>query len=90
MKRPFGCVCLFFVLFIRLFYVCFPPKLPDYSALIGREVYAGGRVQGVKVQEINGEPQTVYILSQVSIEKNGAVSDYFSDKSISVQNTKEA
>ncbi len=90
MKRPFGCVCLFFVLFIRLFYVCFPPKLPDYSALKGREVYACGQVQGVKVQEINGESQTVYTISRTSLRENSAVSDYFSDKSISVQNTKEA
>ncbi|MBR3762453.1 MAG: DNA internalization-related competence protein ComEC/Rec2 [Lachnospiraceae bacterium] len=90
MKRPFGCACLFFVLFIRLFYVCFPPKLPDYSTLKGREVYACGQVQGVKVQEINGELQTVYTISRTSLRESSAVSGYFSDKSISVQNTKEA
>ena len=67
MKRPLGCACLFFILFIRIFYACFPPALPDYSYWQSREVYICGRVISQKYQEINSEPFVVYTLDQVQL-----------------------
>lgn len=88
MKRPLGCACLFFILFIRIFYACFPPALPDYSYWQSREVYICGRVISQKYQEINSEPFVVYTLDQVQLKESRAVnSRYLSDKSNSNQNT---
>lgn len=70
MKRPLGCACLFFILFISSFYILFPPCLPDYSAWQGRDMYVGGQVKSIKMQEINGEIKTVYLLDEVSIDEN--------------------
>ena len=90
MKRPLGCACLLFILLIRLFYILFPPFLPDYSAWKGRTVYVNGQVMSIKKQEISGETRTVYLLKEVSLEKSSATqSSYFSDKSNSVSNTKD-
>lgn len=69
MKRPLGCACLLFILFIRLFYLCFPPSMPDYAAWQGRKVYAYGRVSSVTLQEIQGETQIRYLLDQVSLKE---------------------
>ena len=90
MKRPLGCACLLFILFIRVFYTLFPPLLPDYSAWKGRTVYVNGQVVSIKEQEINGEIQTVYLLEGVSLEKSSTVqTSYLSDKNNSVSNTKD-
>ena len=90
MKRPLGCACLLFILFIRVFYTLFPPLLPDYSAWKGRTVYVNGQVVSIKEQEINGETQTVYLLEGVSLEKSSTVqTSYLSDKNNSVSNTKD-
>ena len=90
MKRPLGWTCLFFVLFIRLFYMLFPPALPDYSAWQSRDVYVNGQVISIKAQEINGEIQTIYLLEDVSLVEGGAAHNaYLSDKNNSVSNTKE-
>ena len=90
MKRPLGCACLLFILFIRVFYTLFPPLLPDYSAWKGRNVYVNGQVVSIKEQEINGEIQTVYLLEGVSLEKSSTVqTSYLSDKNNSVSNTKD-
>ena len=90
MKRPLGCACLFFILFIRLFYMMFPPGLPDYSAWQGRDVYAGGRIISIKTQEINGEVKTIYLLGDVSVEESSTAQKAdLSDKNNSVLNTKE-
>ncbi len=89
MKRPFGCACLFFILFIRVFYACFPPALPDYSSLQGREVYVSGQVISKKYQEVNEESCVVYTLGEVRLQKSSmAESDYFFDKN-ALQSTKE-
>ncbi|MBQ8816162.1 MAG: DNA internalization-related competence protein ComEC/Rec2 [Lachnospiraceae bacterium] len=88
MKRPLGCVCLFFILFIRIFYVCFPPALPDYGFWQSREVYVSGQVISKKYQEINNESRVVYTLNEVRLQENSAAkSDYVSDKNNSFQNT---
>ena len=90
MKRPLGCACLLFILFIRVFYIFFPPLLPDYSAWKGENVYVTGQVEAINKQEINGETRTVFLLKNVSLVKNGAVqTSYLSDKNISVSSTKD-
>ena len=91
MKRPLGCACLLFILFIRLFYVCFPPSLPDYGQMDGREVYINGQIISIKVQELYDGVQTVYTLSKVTVKESSAVSgdSYLSDKSISAEITQE-
>lgn len=91
MKRPLGWACLLFILFIRLFYVCFSPSLPDYANISGREVYINGQIISIKVQEVYGELQTVYTLSDVTLQESSAVSwdSYLSDKSDSAENAKE-
>ena len=92
MKRPLGWACLLFILFIRLFYVFFPPALPDYASISGREVYINGQIISIKLEEVYGELQTVYTLADVTLQESSAVIDdsYLSDKSNSAQNTKEA
>lgn len=70
MRRPLGSVCLLFILFILLFYICFPPKLPDYSALRGKEVYVNGRITSIKTQEINEELQIVYTLENITLQES--------------------
>lgn len=89
MKRPLVWVCLLFVLFIRLFYVCFPATLPDYESFDGREVYIKGQVVSIQKQIFEGYSQ--YTLSDVEMQKSSAVSylSYDSDKSNSVLNTNE-
>lgn len=101
MKRPLGCACLFFVLFIRVFYMCFPPGLPDYSELSGRRLYVNGRILSMKTQNMQNSTQVVYTLEHVQLYENSGAepSDYISDKSFyrdatgnhskSLQNTKE-
>ncbi len=82
MKRPLGLVCLLFILFIRLFYVVFPPSLPDYSSMSGREVYINGQVISISTQETFEETQIVYTLTDVVLSESSAAFDYFysSDK----------
>ena len=90
MKRPLGCACLFFLLFIRVFYMMFPPCLPDYGVWQGRNLYVSGRVLALKEQEINGETKTIYVLGDVSLEENNvAQKSDLSDKNNSVSNTKD-
>ena len=90
MKRPLGCACLLFILFIRVFYILFPPTLPDYSAWKGRSVYVSGRVTSIKEQEIDGKKQTVFLLRYDFPEKGSAAqTTHLSDKNNSVSNTKE-
>lgn len=90
MKRPLGCACLLFILFIRVFYILFPPTLPDYSAWKGRSVYVSGRVTSIKEQEIDGKKQTVFLLKYDFPEKGSAAqTTHLSDKNNSVSNTKE-
>lgn len=73
--------CLFFVLFIKVFYVCFPPTLPDYGELAGREVYIRGRVVSVKQQEKDGSTTVIYTLEEVSCQKDSSGKQfYISDK----------
>lgn len=73
--------CLFFVLFIKAFYVCFPPTLPDYGEFVGREVYIRGRVVSVKQQEKDGETSVVYTLEDVSGQEDSTGNPfYISDK----------
>lgn len=83
MKRPLGFICICFILLIRLFYVCFPPKLPDYSGLDGRQVYIGGRIIDYKEQKINDKLQMIYTLDRVVLQRDISDTDYFhlSDKS---------
>lgn len=82
MKRPLGCACLLFILFIRLFYICFPPSMPDYAAWQGRKVYAYGRVSSVTLQEIQGETQIRYLINQVSLKEGNSADNitYTHDK----------
>lgn len=84
MKRPFGYACLFFILFIRVFYMCFPPALPDYTELAGRRVYVNGLVISKEYKKIQNVTQTVYTLGDVQVMENSAAdsSDYISDKTI--------
>lgn len=90
MKRPLGYACLFFILFIRLFYVCFPPNLPDYGELKGREVYIRGRVISIQTQEYNDKLQTIWVLDEVCLQEDTAAhNSYLSDKNISVSDTKD-
>lgn len=70
MRRPLGSVCLLFILFLLLFYICFPPKLPDYTALRGKEVYVNGRITSIKTQEINEELQFVYTLEHITLQES--------------------
>ena len=81
MRRPLCLACLFFILFIRTFYVCFPPVLPDYIDLQGREVYIRGQVVSIKMQEVNDKLQQVYTLDEVIYKENSAGDEhYFPDK----------
>lgn len=90
MKRPLGYVCLFFVLFIRVYYVCFPPVLPDYRVLQGWEVYISGQVISQQYQEINNEICVVYTVKDVKLQENRETkSCYLSDKSNLHQNTQD-
>ncbi len=86
MKRPLGYACLFFILLIRLFYICFPPSLPDYSSLKGRKVYVRGRVVSIQTSEFNNKSQVLYTLDEVYLQeenisaKDNSDSIYIHDK----------
>lgn len=90
MKRPLGWICLLFLSFIFFFYVLFPPSLPDYEELHGREVYVKGQIISIKEKEVYGKLQVEYTLSDVTLQESSKVFDvsYLSDKSNSKKNTK--
>ncbi len=67
MKRPFCYACLLFILFIALFYICFPPVYPQYPDLEGREVYAGGRILEKQPQKVYEQSCMRYTLDRVQI-----------------------
>ncbi len=80
MRRPLGYACLFFILLVRLFYICFPPVMPDYSALKGREVYVRGRVSAVQTYEFQEELQILYTLEDVYLQEESISTKDNSDK----------
>lgn len=77
MKRPLGCACLFFILFVRVFYVLFPPVLADYGSRKGQEVYVNGQISAVRVQHIEGETQITYTLKAVSLTEDSTGSSSY-------------
>ncbi len=91
MKRPLGWICLLFLTFIFLFYVLFPPSLPEYQELHGREVYVNGQIISIKEKEVYGKLQIEYTLSDVTVKESSEVLNvsYLSDKCSSAKNTKE-
>lgn len=90
MKRPLGWICLLFLSFIFFFYVVFPPSLPDYKGLHGREVYVKGQIISIKEKEVYGKLQVEYTLSGVTLQESSKAFDvsYLSDKSDFAKDTK--